>query len=166
MKARQPQDGVGGVGGEDLAPPRGWGVEEVAVVLVELAEEEEEEDRVEVPEFHCCRRWRRQCGGGGGALHGVFEEGEVGEEVAGDEEGFVVEGEGLEVAESEGEESRGGEERDEAAEVAAEEGGDGVGEMREVRRRESGERGHDYGFCGVDAHAHHHTILTTICFSA
>lgn len=72
--------------------------------------------------------------------------------MAGDEEGLVVEGEGLEVAESEGEEGGGGEERDETAEVAAEEGGDGVGEMGEMGRRESGERGHDYGFNGVDVH--------------
>lgn len=39
---RQPQDRVGCVGREDLAPPRGRRVEEVAVVAVELAEEEEE----------------------------------------------------------------------------------------------------------------------------
>ena len=57
------------------------------------------------------------------------EEGEVGEEVAGDEEGLVEEEEGLEVAESEGEEGGIREEGHEAAEVAPEEGGDGVGEL-------------------------------------
>lgn len=84
--------------------------------------------------------------------------------MAGDEEGLVVEGEGLEVAESEGEEGRGGEEGDEAAEVAAEEGGDAVGEMREVGRRESGESGHDYGFCRVHVICHLPQLIITTCF--
>lgn len=83
--------------------------------------------------------------------------------MASDEEGLVVEGEGLEVAESKGEEGRGGEEGDEAAEVAAEEGGDAVGEMREVGRRESGESRHDYGFSGVHVICHLLQLITT-CF--
>lgn len=97
-------------------------------MLVELAEEEEEKDGVKVPEFHArggVQRGRR--GFPPVVLHEVFEKGEVGQEVAGNEEGFVVEGEGVEVAESEGEEGRGGEEGGEAAEVAVEDGGDGVG---------------------------------------
>lgn len=59
------------------------------------------------------------------------------------------------MAESEGEENWGGEERDEAAEVAAGEGGDGLGEMREMGR---GERLHDCGFCGVHEIWHHSTM--------
>lgn len=39
----------------------------------------------------------------------MFEKGEIGQEVAANEEGFVVEREGLEVAESEGEKGWGGE---------------------------------------------------------
>lgn len=59
-------------------------------MLVEFAEEEKEEDGVEVPEFGVGRR-----GGGGGVLHEVFEKSEIGEEMAGNEEGLVVEGDGL-----------------------------------------------------------------------
>lgn len=124
-------------------------------MLVEFAEEEEEKDGVKVPESHA--RGGVQQGRWGFravVLHEVFEKGEAGQEVAGNEEGFMVEGEGVKVAKSEGEEGRGGEEGGEAAEVAVEDCGDGVGEVREVGRRESGEGGHDYGMCGVDVVGH------------
>lgn len=60
----------------------------------------------------------------------------------------------MEAAESEGEEGWGGEEGGEAAEVAVEEGGDGVAQMRNSGRWEIGERGHDHGFWRVDVVCH------------
>lgn len=42
--------------------------------------------------------------------------------------------------------------------MAAEEGGDRVGQMREVGRGKSRERGHDNGFSGVHVVCHHRTM--------
>lgn len=60
----------------------------------------------------------------------------------------MVEGEGIEVAEGEGEEGWGGEEVGQAVAVALEGGGDGVCEIGELGRGESGEGCHDDGFSG------------------
>lgn len=67
--------------------------------------------------------------------------------MAGDEEGFVGEREGVEVVEGVGEEGRRGEEGDEAAAVVEEGGGEGVREVGELRRGEGGEGSHESGLC-------------------
>lgn len=79
--------------------------------MVGFTEEKEEQDRVEIAVV-----------GGGGRLWwqrmevaGEVVEGR--EEVAGDEEGFFMEGEGMEVLEGEGEKGGGGEEGGETAVV-------------------------------------------------
>ena len=51
------------------------------------------------------------------------------EEMAGNEKGFIVEGEGMEVVEGDREETRGGEEEAKAAMVVEREGEDGVAEI-------------------------------------
>lgn len=111
-------------------------------MLPDLAEEEEEDGGVEV---------LRGDGGGGRVvreelgwwLEGAGEAAEGGEEEAGKEERFVGEGEGIEVAKSEGEECWGREDEGEAAAVVVNVGENGVGEIGETRRREGGEGGHD-----------------------
>lgn len=71
-------------------------------MLVEFAKEEEEENAVKIT----------VVGGGTGRWQGRFgtekarEVREDGQEVAGDEEGFLVEREGVEVVDSDGEEGR------------------------------------------------------------
>lgn len=59
--------------------------------------------------------------------------------MTGDEEGFVWEGERMEVVDGERKEGRGGEDSGEAAPVDVSEGEDGVGEIREFGRSESRE---------------------------
>lgn len=63
--------------------------------------------------------------------------------MAGNEEGFLVEGEGVEVVEGEGEEGAGGEEGGETTVVEVEEGGDGGGQGGDLWRGEGGECCHD-----------------------
>lgn len=60
------------------------------------------------------------------------------------EEGFLVEGERVEVVEGEGEEGVGGEEGGETAAVEVEEGGDGGGQGGDLWCGEGGEGCHDY----------------------
>lgn len=103
-----------------------------------FAEEEEQKKRVEVTLWDGGREGRRrECG--------VAEEEAVegGEEVAGDEEGLLREGERVEVAEGCGKEGWGGEDGGEAAVVAVAGGDEGVGQMGEVRGTEGGECSHD-----------------------
>lgn len=93
------------------------------VILVGFAKEEEEQDRVEVALID---------GGGrvGGRRVEVFSEVvEGGEEVASNEEGFVGEGDGVEVLEGSEEKRGGGEDGGEAAVVVEGDGEEGAGEI-------------------------------------
>lgn len=103
--------------GAENSTPLGWAsFEGLRVVLAELAEEEEEQDGVKVTQFEgSAGVWRRD-----GGLEEAGEVMEGGEEVAGDEEGFMGERDGVEVVEGVGEDSWGGEKRGEAEVVVAE----------------------------------------------
>lgn len=72
----------------------------------------------------------------------------------------MVQREGTEVAEDEGEDGWRGEEVGEAAVAAVVEGRDGVGEIGELGRWESGEGCHYYGFSG--GLVCHHMIMCKI----
>lgn len=85
-------------------------------MLADLAEQEEQQHGVEVSLFDGDGgkwRWRGWFG-----VKVKREAAESGEEVASNEESFVLEGEGVEVVEGEGEKGGGGKERKEAVVVA------------------------------------------------
>ena len=76
--------------------------------------------------------------------------------MAGNEEGFLGEGERVEMVKGVGEEGRGGEEGDKAAVVVEEGGGEGVRKGGELRGGESGEGSHhcEGGFCSSSLLSH------------
>lgn len=118
--------------------------------MADLTKEQEEEDGVKVAEAD-------PMGGGGGARVGVEEGGEEveeGEDVAGNEEGFLGERKGVEVIKGVGEEGRGGDKGDEAAAVLEEGGGERVTEGGELRGGEGGEGSHEGGFCSSSLVSH------------